>query len=76
MSPRVSPTERIRAEIDALFDGSRDLAETLEEVARLGARLIMQTAVEAEVAEFLGRARYQRRVVADDDVADRSARQT
>src|SRR5687768_9440103 len=66
VSPRVSPTERIRAEIDALFDGSRDLAETLEEVARLGARLIMQTAVEVEVAEFLGRARYQRRVVADD----------
>jgi putative transposase len=66
VSPRVSPTERIRAEVDALFDGSRDLAETLEEVARLGARLIMQTAVEAEVAEFLGRARYQRRVVADD----------
>ena len=27
MSARVSPTDRIRGEIDALFDGSRDLAE-------------------------------------------------
>src|SRR5918999_3068560 len=61
VSRGVSPTERIRAEIDALFDGSRDLADALEEVARLGARLIIQTAVEAEVEEFLGRARYQRR---------------
>jgi transposase-like protein len=33
----------------------------LEDVARLGARLIMQSAVQAEVAEFLGRARHQRR---------------
>jgi hypothetical protein len=27
----------------------------LEEVARLGVRLLMQTAIEAEVIEFLGR---------------------
>ena len=55
VSSRVSPTDRIRGEIDALFDGSRDLAEVLEDVARLGTRLIMQTAVEAEVDAFLGR---------------------
>jgi transposase-like protein len=60
VSSRVSPTDRIRGEIDALFDGSRDLAEVLEDVARLGTGLIMQTAVEAEVDAFLGRARYQR----------------
>src|SRR5665811_207606 len=53
-------TEKIRHEIDALFTEGIDLAKTLEQVARLGARLIIQTAVEAEVAEFLGRARYQR----------------
>jgi putative transposase len=58
---RVSPIDRIRGEIDALFDGSRDLAEVIEDVARLGARLIIQTAVEAEVEVFLGRARYQRK---------------
>jgi len=57
---RVSPIEKIRGEIDALFDGSRELSEIIEDVARLGARLIIQTAVEAEVEVFLGRARYQR----------------
>src|SRR5664280_2071929 len=60
VSARVSPTDRIRGEIDALFDGQRDLSEIIEDVARLGARLIIQTAVEAEVEVFLGRARYQR----------------
>jgi putative transposase len=57
---RVSPIDRIRGEIDALFDGSRELSEIIEDIARLGARLIIQTAVEAEVDAFLGRARYQR----------------
>jgi hypothetical protein len=57
---RVSPTERIHAEIDALFDRDRDLGEVIKDVAQLGARLISQTALEAEVEVFLGRARYQR----------------
>jgi putative transposase len=60
VSSRVSPTDRIRAGIDALFASDRDMAEVLEDVARLGARLILQTALEAEVTEFLGRARYAR----------------
>jgi Transposase, Mutator family len=60
VSKRVSPTERIRAEIDALFASERDLASTLE-VARLGVRQMMQSAIEAEGDEFLGRARYERR---------------
>ena len=60
MSGRVSPTDRIRDEIDALFAADRDLVGILEDVARLGARLLIQAAVEAEVTEFLGRARYQR----------------
>jgi putative transposase len=58
---RVSPVERIRAEIDQLFaDPSRDLAEVVEQVAQLGARLLLQAALEAEVTTFLGRGRYQR----------------
>jgi putative transposase len=60
VSRRVSPTDRLRAEIDALFTEGRDLVVVLEDVARLGAQLLIQTAVEAEVAEFLGRTRYQR----------------
>ena len=62
MPNRVSPTDRIRAEIDALSDGSRELGEVIEDVARL----IIQTAVEAEVEVFLGRARYQRSAAAGD----------
>jgi putative transposase len=58
VSTRVSPIERIRAEIDDLFGSQRELGEVLEEVARLGVRLLMQTAIEAEVTEFLGRERY------------------
>src|SRR6266513_1734068 len=66
VSVRVSPTEKIRAEIDALFGGERELGEVIEDVARLGARLIIQTALEAEVEAFLGRARYQRSAAAGD----------
>jgi hypothetical protein len=42
VSKRVSPTERIRADIDALFASERDLAPTLEDVARLSVRLMMR----------------------------------
>jgi putative transposase len=64
VAPRVSPTERIRAEIDELFASDRELASILEDVACLSVRLVFQAALEAEVDEFLGRTRYQRR---DDD---------
>ena len=49
-----------------LFASDRELPEILEEVARLGAQLLMQAAVEAEVTEFLGRDRYQRCATAPD----------
>jgi len=70
VTPRVSPTHALRAEIDSLFAGGRDLVEVLEDVARLGARMIIQTAVEAEVEAFLGRARYQRAATADQVLRD------
>jgi putative transposase len=58
---RVSPVARIRAQIDELFaDPNLDLVAQVEDVARLSVRLVMQAALEAEVAEFLGRDRYQR----------------
>jgi hypothetical protein len=53
---RVSPADRIRHHIDVLFAQDRPLPEILEEVARLGAQLLMQAALEAEVTEFLGHA--------------------
>src|SRR5215216_3543866 len=61
VSKRVSPTDRLRAEVDELFGSGRDLTSILEDVARLSVRLMLQTALEAEVDAFLGRARYQRR---------------
>ena len=66
MPTRVSPTDRIRGHIDDLFAQDRPLPEILEQVARLGAQLLMQAALEAEVTEFLGRDRYARAAAAED----------
>jgi transposase-like protein len=66
MPHRVSPADRIRGHIDELFAQDKTLPEILEEVARLGAQLLMQAALEAEVTEFLGRDRYQRAAACGD----------
>jgi putative transposase len=66
MPHRVSPTERIRGHIDELFAQDKQLPEILEDVARLGAQLLMQAALEAEITEFLGRDRYQRAAACED----------
>jgi len=63
---RVSPTERLPAEIDAVFAEGNDLAGAIERVAQLGARLLLQTALEAEITMFLGRERYERQLLAED----------
>jgi hypothetical protein len=63
---RVSPAGRIRHHIDELFAADRPLPEILEEAARLGAQLLMQAALEAEISEFLGRDRYQRAAASPD----------
>lgn len=55
MPARVSPTEAVRAEIDELFGSGRDIAEVLEEVMRLSARLVLQQVLEDEVTSWLGR---------------------
>ena len=60
MPKRVSPIERVRAEIDQLFSSDQDLGDVLEQVARLGLRLLLQSALDAEITEFLGRERYSR----------------
>src|ERR1700726_482180 len=59
----VPPSAEIQANIDKLL-GSRlvdDPQKMLSELARLGARLIIQRAVEEEFDSWLGRARYERR---------------
>lgn len=66
MPKRVSPTGVLRDQIDAVFAEGGDLAGAIEKVARLGARLLLQTALEAEVTDFLGRARYARSALTAD----------
>jgi hypothetical protein len=66
MPHRVSPTDRVRGHIDELFASGKQLPEILEDVARLGAQLLMQAALEAEITEFLGRDRYQRAAACAD----------
>jgi putative transposase len=52
--------QRLQAEIDEVFAGGEDLAGAIEQVAVLGARLLLQAAIEAEVTAYLGRDRYER----------------
>jgi hypothetical protein len=59
-------SDHIRGHIDELSAQDRPLPEILAEVARLGAQLLMQAALEAEVTEFLGRDRYQRAALTGD----------
>ena len=57
---RVAPSERFRTELDEVLDDVDREADPVEAIGRLGARLILQQALEDEVTEFLGRARYER----------------
>jgi putative transposase len=59
----VPPSAEIQANIDELLGSGLvdDPQKMLSELARLGARLIIQRAVEDEFTEWLGRARYERR---------------
>jgi putative transposase len=60
VTSRVSPSEALRCQIDELFATRGDLGQALEEVTRLSVRVMLQTALEAEVTELLGRERYAR----------------
>jgi putative transposase len=58
---RIAPSVRLEEQIEELLtNGLGDKGEHLAELGRLGARLVLQRAVDEEVAAFLGRARYQR----------------
>jgi putative transposase len=59
----VPPSAEIQAEIDKLLSKGMvdDPQKMLGDLARLGARLIIQRAVEEEFDTWLGRARYERR---------------
>lgn len=57
---KVTPSERFRSELDEALTGVGEKQDPVEVVGRLGARLILQQALEDEVSEFLGRDRYER----------------
>ena len=63
MRRTVPPSAEIETQIDQLLavGVGENPRETLSELARLGARLIIQRAVEDEFDAWLGRARYERR---------------
>lgn len=56
----IVPSERFRRELDEVIGGIDADGDPLETIGRLGARLILQQALEDELSEFLGRARYER----------------
>ena len=60
MKKRVAPSAALEAASEELLSEGLGDSEQLAEVGRLGARLVLQRALEEEVAEFLGRARYER----------------
>ena len=60
MTTRVAPSTVLESAIDELLSEGLADNERLAELGRLGARLVLQRAVEEEATEFLGRARYQR----------------
>lgn len=57
----IAPSERLRRELHDLVAGVGDEDDPIEAIGRLGARLILQQALEEELTEFLGRERYERR---------------
>ncbi len=57
---RVAPSERFRAQLDEVLAGVGQQQDPVETIGRLGARLILQQALEDEVTEFLGRRPYER----------------
>jgi putative transposase len=63
VSRTVPPSAEIEERIDGLLvvGVGENPRESLSELARLGARLIIQRAVEDEFDAWLGRARYERR---------------
>jgi putative transposase len=56
---RIAPSERFRRELDELIASGPE-TDPIEEIARAGARVILQQALEDEAAGFLGRGRYER----------------
>ncbi|TAK26858.1 MAG: IS256 family transposase [Chloroflexota bacterium] len=60
MSTRVAPSAVLEEQIGEVLSRGIDGGEQLSEIGRLGARLVLQRAIDEEVEQFLKRARYER----------------
>ena len=60
MTTRIAPSAALETAIEEMLGEGLGDGERLAEIGRLGARLVLQRAVEEEVIAFLGRARYER----------------
>jgi len=60
VTTRIAPSVALEVAIEELLAEGLGDGERLAEIGRLGARLVLQRAVEDEVTAFLGRARYER----------------
>jgi putative transposase len=60
VTTRIAPSAALEAAIEEFLAEGLGDGERLAEIGRLGARLVLQRAVEEEVTAFLGRARYER----------------
>jgi len=57
---RIPPSRKMRQEIEELLEGWEAAGHPLDNFVRLGARYMLQVALEQEVEDFLGRAHYRR----------------
>jgi len=57
---RIPPSRKMREEIEELLSGWEEAGHPLDNFVRLGARYMLQVALEQEVEDFLGRAHYRR----------------
>ena len=60
MEQRIAPSVQIEAAIEAALTSGFADPDALSALGRLGAQLVLQRAVEGEVAAFLRRTRYER----------------
>ncbi|MDP2719918.1 MAG: IS256 family transposase [Dehalococcoidia bacterium] len=57
---RIPPSSKLRQEVEEMFIGWETEGHPLDNFVRLGARYMLQVAVEQEVEDYLGRAHYHR----------------
>jgi hypothetical protein len=55
---RVPPSRKLRQEVEEVFTGLETEGHPLDNFIRLGARYMLQVALEQEVEDYLGRAHY------------------